>query len=199
MNRTGKIIGVFLKIVSALIFTGMLCLSGCGSGDDIAPNHDSFSSPKKAEPQVPDACYKSPSCPDKFSDKSLSLVYDFQNMVDPFVVPLVAPVALPLDRLQSSSGSLETTGREFSGSTALLESLDMDSLRLTAIISTPDQRIALLEEPDGKGHELRIGMTVGRNRGQVTEIFQDRILIREISPDGTEHLRKVNLHEDTEE
>ncbi len=190
MNRTGKIIGVSLTMLLALIFTGMLCLSGCGSGDDIALNHDSLPSPEKPEPQVSDAYATSQSCPNKFSDKPLSLVYNFQNMIDPFV---------PLVGLLPSPGSWETTDRAVSLSTRLSETLDMDTLRLTAIVSTPNQKIALLEEPDGKGHELRIGMVVGRNQGQVTQISRDAVFIQEILPDGTQHLRKVKLHKNTEE
>ncbi len=194
MNRTGKIIGVSCKNISALIVIGMLCLAGCGSGDDTAANHQSFSVPKNPTPQVLDAYSATQSCPYHSFVKRQSLLYDFQNMIDPF-----APLMLPLDRLGPSSGVLPETGKKGHIPAPLSESLDMETLRLTGIVFAPDYRIALLEEPDGKGHEVRIGMTVGRNQGQVTEIFRDGILIREILSDGTEHLQEIKLHEDTEE
>ncbi len=182
--------GISLKNCSALVLTGMICLSGCGSGDDLPSNPPSISSTEKTEANILDTDTQSRQFPDKSSEPRLPPVYDFQHMIDPFV---------PLVRVDPRSGKVKETGEKTSVPMPLLESLDINTLRLTAVVFAPDQKIALLEEPDGKGHEIRIGMRVGRNRAQVTGISRDRILLREISPDGSEHLREVTLHEDTEE
>ncbi len=75
-----------------------------------------------------------------------------------------------------------------------MESLDISSLRLTAVLFMGCEKWALVEEPGGKGHEVGMGMCLGNNRGKVTNILQDRILIREVSEDGAEKIRELFLH-----
>ena len=60
-----------------------------------------------------------------------------------------------------------------------LERLDLSQLRLTAIISTPSGRKALVEEASGKGYVIRKGTYIGVHEGQVIEIASDRIIVEE--------------------
>lgn len=58
-----------------------------------------------------------------------------------------------------------------------LEKLDLAQLKLTAIVTTQNQRRALVEEASGKGYVVEIGTKIGLERGSVVEIAQDRIII----------------------
>jgi type IV pilus assembly protein PilP len=58
-----------------------------------------------------------------------------------------------------------------------LEKLDLAQLKLTAIVTTEDQKRALVEEASGKGYVVEIGTKIGLERGSVVSIDQDRIII----------------------
>jgi len=60
-----------------------------------------------------------------------------------------------------------------------LERLDLSQLKLTAIISTPSGRKALVEEASGKGYVIRKGTYIGVHEGRVVEIASDRVIVRE--------------------
>lgn len=51
------------------------------------------------------------------------------------------------------------------------ERYELDQFRLVGIIHGTAQPRALVEDPTGKGHTLRIGSRIGRNGGRVTRIF----------------------------
>ena len=58
-----------------------------------------------------------------------------------------------------------------------LEKLDLAQLKLTAIVTTKDQKRALVEEASGKGYVVEIGTKIGLERGTVVAIDPDRIII----------------------
>jgi len=60
-----------------------------------------------------------------------------------------------------------------------LERLDLSQLKLTAIISTPGGRKALVEESSGKGYVIRKGTYIGVHDGRVVAIEPDRVIVRE--------------------
>ena len=64
-----------------------------------------------------------------------------------------------------------------------LERLDLGQLRLTAIIFSESQPRAMVEEATGKGYVLKIGTPIGLERGQVTNIKRDRIVIEFLDTD----------------
>lgn len=51
------------------------------------------------------------------------------------------------------------------------ERYELDQFRLVGIIAGTAQPKALVEDPTGTGHTLRIGSRIGRNGGRVTRIF----------------------------
>jgi len=91
--------------------------------------------------------------------------YDPKNKRDPFQ-PFEAPVE------QS-----EDDGRP------PLERYALSDLRLTAVIVAGDSSSATVEDSTGRGFIVRKGSRVGINRGEVTEIFSDRITIVETKAD----------------
>ena len=78
-----------------------------------------------------------------------------------------------------------------------LEKLDLAQLKLTAIVTTENQRRALVEEASGKGYVVEIGTKIGLERGSVVEIAQDRIIIEHQGEDdfgkATSRKRELKL------
>lgn len=58
-----------------------------------------------------------------------------------------------------------------------LERIDLGQLRLTAIVFSQNRPRAMVEEATGKGYVVEIGTPIGLERGQVTNISRDRIVI----------------------
>jgi type IV pilus assembly protein PilP len=64
-------------------------------------------------------------------------------------------------------------------SNPVLEGMDMSQLKLTGIIITERQPMALVQEADGKGHILKENVCYGRHGGKIERILNDRIIVRE--------------------
>lgn len=61
-----------------------------------------------------------------------------------------------------------------------LEQFELDSLRMVGILQNADENWAIISDPDGVIHRVRVGNYVGRNIGKITNIFEDRVELREI-------------------
>lgn len=64
-----------------------------------------------------------------------------------------------------------------------LENIDLSQMKLTAIISSPKGRQALVEETTGRGHIVNIGDFIGLQSGQVIAIESDRLIVEELVED----------------
>ena len=64
-----------------------------------------------------------------------------------------------------------------------LEKLDLGQLKLTAIVTTKNQKRALVEEASGKGYVVEIGTKIGLERGSVVAIDPDKIVIEHKAED----------------
>jgi type IV pilus assembly protein PilP len=60
-----------------------------------------------------------------------------------------------------------------------LEKIELNQLRLRAIILAPSGNRALVEESSGKGYILTTGTYIGRNQGTVTKILKDKVIVEE--------------------
>ncbi|MBS3808583.1 MAG: pilus assembly protein PilP [Desulfobacterales bacterium] len=62
-----------------------------------------------------------------------------------------------------------------------LEKIALSQLRLTAIIQIPGkgEAIAMVEDQAGKGYTVKEGTYIGENGGQVVDILDDRLIIKE--------------------
>lgn len=60
-----------------------------------------------------------------------------------------------------------------------LQRWDTDKFALTGVIWSVDVPRALLVDPEGIGHVVRMGTYVGRNWGKVTAILEDGIVVTE--------------------
>ena len=64
-----------------------------------------------------------------------------------------------------------------------LQKYDISQLKLVAIITSPQENIALVEDSQGKGYFLKKGTIIGSNDGKVTQILKDRVIIEEVYQD----------------
>lgn len=79
-----------------------------------------------------------------------------------------------------------------------LEKIDLSQIRLVAVIILKNRKIAMVEEANGKGYEIGIGTYIGKNQGSVSEIRDDRIIVKEIIRDHKgrqkEKVQELKLH-----
>ncbi|MEM6730433.1 MAG: pilus assembly protein PilP [Myxococcota bacterium] len=73
------------------------------------------------------------------------------------------------------------------------ERFELDQYRLTGLITGTSQPKALVEDPEGIGHTVRIGSYMGRNGGIVTRITSDGIIVTEEFRAPTGELVKVPI------
>ncbi len=59
----------------------------------------------------------------------------------------------------------------------------LDQLKLVAVVTGTGSPVAMVEDPDGVGHMLRSGTSVGKLGGRVTSIQRDLIVVTETSHD----------------
>lgn len=57
---------------------------------------------------------------------------------------------------------------------------EIDQLRLVAVVSGQASPVAMVEDPAGKGHLLRRGMSIGKRNGKITDIRRDRLVVTEL-------------------
>lgn len=65
-----------------------------------------------------------------------------------------------------------------------LEQFELDSLRMVGTLQDPEQNWAIIRDPGGIVHRVREGNYMGRNVGKITNIYEDRVELREIYQDG---------------
>jgi len=60
-----------------------------------------------------------------------------------------------------------------------LETLDLSQLTISAIILAGTEHWALVRDSKGDGHVIKVGTAIGRRDGRVTEILEDKVVVRE--------------------
>jgi type IV pilus assembly protein PilP len=64
-----------------------------------------------------------------------------------------------------------------------LETLDLSQLTISAVILTEAEHWALVRDSKGDGHVIKVGTPIGRRGGRVTEILEDKVVVREYFKD----------------
>lgn len=60
-----------------------------------------------------------------------------------------------------------------------LETLDISQLTISAIMVTSGGNWALVRDSKGDGHVIKVGTPMGKRGGQVTEILEKKVVVRE--------------------
>lgn len=76
-----------------------------------------------------------------------------------------------------------------------LQSYDLAALRLVGIMLLPGKKVAIIEDPTGKGYHVKVGTSIGMNDGVVVEILKDEVVVEEKYLDETAQTkaRKVSV------
>lgn len=61
-----------------------------------------------------------------------------------------------------------------------LEQFELDSLRMVGTLQDSDEMWGIIQDPDGVVHRVREGNYMGRNIGKILNIYEERIVLREI-------------------
>jgi type IV pilus assembly protein PilP len=113
--------------------------------------------------------------------------YAAQDMRDPFSAPVP-------DRGDGQGGGPDPTRRK-----EALEAYPLDSLDMVGTIGASGSLLGLLMAPDKVTYRVRPGNYVGQNDGKITAIYDDRIEIVELVPDGAggwlERQAKISLED----
>ncbi len=121
-----------------------------------------------------------------------SFVYRAQGKRDPFQ----PPVAAVPDESANPRPQKNRREKEF------LESFQLDSLKLVAILFdaeaqgwAPSNRdlVAMVEDPDGIGHIIRVGSYMGVNEGRVVRIRDGEVVIEEPATKPNDSTRTTTL------
>ncbi len=61
---------------------------------------------------------------------------------------------------------------------------EIDQLKLVAVVTGTGNPVAMVEDPDGVGHLVRVNTEVGKRSGRVTAIRRDQLVITEVGHDS---------------
>lgn len=102
-----------------------------------------------------------------------SFEYAAQDLRDPFSAPVP-------DRNNSGSGPRPDPERR----KEVLEAFPLDSLNMAGTLGSTKSLVGLLTAPDKVTYRVRPGNYLGQNDGRVIAVYEDRIEIVELVPDG---------------
>ena len=149
-----------------LVMSSLVALSFVvGCGDDEEETSPAVVKKDKA----PDADAPEALVEDKPQD--LSYTYNAVNRRDPFKTYF--------DELAGEDPAADTSRL------TELQKLDVDKLKLIAVVVGTATPMAMVEDPTGRGHTLRIGTLVGKLLGQVKHIRRGEVVIQEEFRDFT--------------
>jgi len=157
------------RLQSLLIIGCALLLSGCGrsitSTPGDAPNLEKWTAEVRARPAPP---LDLPPVMQQFE----TFEYAAQSLRDPF--------SNAFTDQSGGSGPRPDSNRP----KQTLEQFPLDSLDMVGTLGRGGGQIALVMAPDKVTYRVRPGVYLGQNDGRVTGVFEDRIEITELVPDG---------------
>jgi type IV pilus assembly protein PilP len=98
--------------------------------------------------------------------------YDPSGKKDPFFPAVV-------DEKDISLSDAEVEGADSGLPPTPLEMYELSQLNLVAIMKFGSKDVAMVEDPEGKGHTLYIGTLIGKNKGAVLRMEEGKVLIEE--------------------
>lgn len=105
---------------------------------------------------------------------------DIANLRDPFSSYLAVVAQRSRAILDDQRLRLENRKRE------VLENFDLGTLKLVAVYSMGEDRVAMIEDNTGQGYTVRRGNYMGKNNGRIEKIDADTLYLVEqvINPAG---------------
>ncbi len=162
-----------MKLLSVTLSVLLIALlSGCASDREFADLRAQMEEIKKR----PKGRIEPP--PEFKSYKTFS--YSAAAMRSPFSPPVeVETVALTAKR--------SNVKPDFNRPPEALEEFGIDSLSMVGTLRRPEQSLfALVQDPDGGLHRVRVGNYLGRNHGKIINVEPSKVDVVEIVSDGQE-------------
>lgn len=90
---------------------------------------------------------------------------------------------------------LEKKAMQVKVPTTPLQLYDLTDLRLVGVIILPGKKVAMIEDPTGKGYHISEGTLIGKSGGRVVEIKKDEVFVEEkyIDEMAQTRTRKVSI------
>lgn len=108
--------------------------------------------------------------PEAMAHRAKAPPVDIAKLRDPF-----ASFLLMLAREQAA----EKKARQRTRPLDPLEAFDLSVLKLVAILKFGDQRVAMVEDSEGKGYMVKVGHHMGKHEGEVVAITDDSLILKE--------------------
>jgi len=166
--------------LTSLAVLGWLAVSACGDEEETPP-------PPVVAAKAPSAAASAPDADKKAEESDAVYTYNAIGKRDPF---------------RTYFAELEHEETEVRKLTEL-QMFDLDQLKLVAVVVGTATPVAMVEDPTGKGHAVKVGTVIGKHWGQVKHIRRGEIIIQEEFRDFTgrrvTHLVPMKLPEDKEE
>lgn len=106
--------------------------------------------------------------------------FDFSAKKDPFKPYIVVDKA--------------AAGKKQAGKDALpIHSFDVSQFRLVGVVADPRGNKAMVVDPQGKAYVLRLGMTIGKNEGKISQITTSGVDVVEQFRDDNNKVRKETI------
>ena len=134
--------------------------AGCGEDEADAPV---IVAKKERKPEAAPVVEAAP-------NEDISYAYDAVNRRDPFE-----------SYFEKAEASASTDGEPVSE----LQQFEIDKLKLVAVVVGTATPMAMVEDPSGAGHTVKIGTPIGKRFGQVKHIRRGEIIIQEEFRDFT--------------
>lgn len=164
------LVKLFKKTIILLL--SLLLLYGCA--EETAP----VSTPKKANIAKKKAVVASKPKPAGNEKKEVEKIppvysYDPSGKMDPFY-PFLAEVAIQSDEGVDKADLVPLTE---------LEKYALTQFKVVAVMAVGKKKVAMVEDPQGMGHSVFIGVLIGQNKGRVVNIQDGVIYVEEKSRD----------------
>ena len=164
-------------ILSLVVGCGALVLF-CGVSDGETGKTEVFKIPKEEKaatkpiqkPKQPEAQPQKIEPAAEKGTEETPYSYDPANKVDPFKSFITVR-----EELQEKEARKKPR--------TYLETLDLSQLTISAIMLTKTEDWALARDSKGDGHVIKVGTPIGRRGGRVTEIHEDKVVVREYFKD----------------
>ncbi|MBN2362263.1 MAG: pilus assembly protein PilP [Deltaproteobacteria bacterium] len=171
-----------MPALTPLVLLGSLANTACGDEEEAA-----VTPPPTAATPSPTRAEKAAEADSKTDESDAVYTYNAIGKRDPFRTYFA--------ELEHE----ETEARKLSE----LQLFDLDQLRLVAVVVGTATPVAMVEDPTGKGHAVKVGTVIGKHWGQVKHIRRGEIIIQEEFRDFTgrrvTHLVPMKLPEEKEE
>lgn len=148
------------RLASVLLLCGLLAACGSGRGD-----LEKWVAEVKAKPAPPLE-------PLPVMQQFETFEYAAQNMRDPF------------DQAFSGDGSSSGPRPDPARRKQTLEMFSLDSLKMVGTLGSGKNLVALVMAPDKVTYRVNSGAYLGQSDGRVTGVYEDRIELVELVPDG---------------